>query len=535
MRPSELAAYARFLAAIPALVCERVTMDEARGIVRERLATREARFLAQLERSVYGNPKSPYLALLRRAGCEAGDVGRAVRTDGLEATLSRLRAEGVYVTFDEFKGRQPIVRSGFALEVEAHDFDNPVTRRYLPGFSGGSTGKRTRVLLDVDHVRTRVPTQLLLHDAHGVAATPRALWRAVPPSLIGVNGSLAAVVAGNPIRRWFTHVWYSDVGGLPSRAAVSAVRAAARAGGFRMAPPEHVPFERVERIVHWLRATVDRAGGAMLNSAVSNLVRVAEAAVALGVDLRGAVLSGGGEPPTRAKVDVLERSGARYLAGYTFAEGGSAGLACAAPIEENDHHFAADGMALIQHPRRVGDVEVPAFHFTSLHGSGPKVLLNTESDDFGIVEERRCGCPLEALGFTTHVRRIRSFRKLTGEGMTLVGTDMERILGELLPARFGGGPLDYQLLEEESAARTKLALLVHPRVALRGGPEEVVAAILEALAAAGGAAGLASAVWRQAGTLEVRREPPRCSEMGKQLPFAMAAVGAQGAAVPGQR
>jgi hypothetical protein len=189
------------------------------------------------------------------------------------------------------------------------------------------------------------------------------------------------------------------------------------------------------------------------------------------------VLSGGGEPPTRSKVDAIERSGARHLAGYSFAEGGAVGLACAAPLEENDHHFAADGLALIQHPHQVGDVEVPAFHFTSLHATTPKVLLNAESDDFGVVEERRCGCALEALGYSTHVRRIRSYRKLTGEGMTLVGTDMERILGELLPARFGGGSLDYQLLEEETpAGRSKLALLVDPRVELRGSAAEVVAA-----------------------------------------------------------
>jgi hypothetical protein len=530
MRPAELFAYSRFVAAIPALVRERVTLDDARRIVRERLATREERFLALVGRAVFGNARSPYLPLLRRAGCQAGDLARAVRADGLEATLRRLRAEGVYVSFDELKGRQPIVRPGLTLGVEAHDFDNPLARRYLPGASGGSTGPRTRVLFDADHLRTKVPAQMVLQDAHGVSHAPRALWRAIPPSLIGVGSSLAGVLAGNPVRRWFSHVWYDEAGGFPARAAVSAIRASARLGGARLPAPEHVPFARAGVLVDWLRECLAREGGGVINSSVSNLVRVAEAAVAAGVDLTGAVLSGGGEPPTRSKVDAIERSGARHLAGYSFAEGGAVGLACAAPLEENDHHFAADGLALIQHPHQVGDVEVPAFHFTSLHATTPKVLLNAESDDFGVVEERRCGCALEALGYSTHVRRIRSYRKLTGEGMTLVGTDMERILGELLPARFGGGSLDYQLLEEETpTGRSKLALLVDPRVELRGSAAEVVAAVYDALAAGGGSAQLASAVWRQAGTLELRRETPRSSPMGKLLPLATLGLGALGA------
>jgi hypothetical protein len=44
---------------------------------------------------------------------------------------------------------------------------------------------------------------------------------------------------------------------------------------------------------------------------------------------------------------------------------------------------------------------------------------------------------------------------------------MLHILEEVLPARFGGSPLDYQLLEEEDEQGfTRLSLLVSPRVAL---------------------------------------------------------------------
>jgi hypothetical protein len=49
--------------------------------------------------------------------------------------------------------------------------------------------------------------------------------------------------------------------------------------------------------------------------------------------------------------------------------------------------------------------------------------------------------------------------------MTFLDTDVIRVLEEELPARFGGTPTDYQLLEEEADdGQPRLQLLVHPRV-----------------------------------------------------------------------
>ena len=50
--------------------------------------------------------------------------------------------------------------------------------------------------------------------------------------------------------------------------------------------------------------------------------------------------------------------------------------------------------------------------------------------DFGIVEQRRCGCPLDAAGYRIHLRGVRSVSKLTVEGVSLVGSEMVRILEE---------------------------------------------------------------------------------------------------------
>jgi hypothetical protein len=156
---------------------------------------------------------------------------------------------------------------------------------------------------------------------------------------------------------------------------------------------------------------------------------------------------------------------------------------------------------------------------THLHPSASKLLLNVELDDYGLLEERSCGCPLDALGLRVHLRQIRSFAKLTGEGVTLVGCEMVHILEEVLPARFGGSSLDYQLVEEEDeAGLTRLTLLVSPSVPIAD-EREVIEAIHAALARESLAADMARAFWAQAGTLRVRREAPRVGSGGKQMPL----------------
>jgi hypothetical protein len=212
-------------------------------------------------------------------------------------------------------------------------------------------------------------------------------------------------------------------------------------------------------------------------------------------------------------------------------------MACASPVDGNDLHFMKQCLGLIQYPRRVPGTEtkVAAFHFTSLLPTAPKLLLNVESDDYGLLERRACGCPLEALGLAEHLREVRSFRKLTGEGMTLVGSEMVHILEEVLPARFGGGPLDYQLIEEEDEQGfTRLSLLVHPRLEIAD-EAAVVAATLEALGQSSVAADLARAVWARSGTLRVRRQEPVWTARGKLMPLHLAERASRQADPGGQR
>lgn len=178
-------------------------------------------------------------------------------------------------------------------------------------------------------------------------------------------------------------------------------------------------------------------------------------------------------------------------------------------------HFLKDGLALVQHPRTVpgSSIAVDAFYFTTLLPSAPKIMLNTESDDYGVVEARSCGCPLEACGFTEHFRYVRSFGKLTGHGMTLVGTDLVRVLEEVLPARFGGSPLDYQLAEvEDETGFTRFEILVDPKVPIAD-EARVADVVLESLAAG------PRELYRQAGTIRVRRAPPIWTPRTRLLPL----------------
>src|SRR3972149_12279529 len=146
-------------------------------------------------------------------------------------------------------------------------------------------------------------------------------------------------------------------------------------------------------------------------------------------------------------------------------------------------------------------------------------MLNDENDDYGLIETRSCGCPLEGYGFTEHLRHVRSFKKLTGEGVTLIGSEMIHILEEVLPARFGGSLLDYQLLEEEDEKGfTRLNLLVSPEVEIAD-EKELIKVVLESLERASDSADFARALWSQAKTIQVKRKKPVCTDQGKLMPL----------------
>ena len=112
--------------------------------MRRGMEQREANFLKLVERGVQGNPRSPYARLLRLARCEMGDLREMVRTRGLVSALRSLRDAGVYVTFEEYKGREPIVRHGESFKIAPADFDNPFISASYQSETGGEHGRRAR-------------------------------------------------------------------------------------------------------------------------------------------------------------------------------------------------------------------------------------------------------------------------------------------------------------------------------------------------------------------------------------------------------
>ena len=519
---SELLAFARFLSGLPAFVRRHMTLAEAQAIIEKRLRSREANFLDVLQRGVFGNPKSPYRALLSMAGCSFDDVSELVSKEGLEGTLQILRQQGVYVSFEEFKGLQPIVRGSATIDTTPADFDNPEAGRYYSMQTGGSTGAGRRVQLDLAHLEALLPGRILVRHVHGVRDVPFAAWTDLPPGF-GLNGVLLQAASDRDPLEWFSSQPISGPNGPPLRyrLAVRATIGVARLAGAKVSLPRYVPFDQAVVLARWAADQVQRSGGCAIQGSVSRIMRIAIAATTHKIDLTGVVLRGGGEPPTPAKIKRIVSTGAIFRSSYAFSEIGTVGSSCVNATGPNDQHFMQDHLAMVQASRRVPgfDIEVPAFCFTSLLTSAPKLLLNVESDDYGTVDTKPCGCEWERLGFPRHLRDIRSFRKLTGEGVTLVGSDIERILDELLPAKFGGSSLDYQFAEEEDEhGFTRLTLRVAPSIEL-GDEAAALDFVLRSLEQSGGAAAVAQSLWRQAGTLRIRRESPVMTRRGKLMPL----------------
>ena len=498
-----------------------LTLEGARRIVHHRMAHREENFLRMARDSIYGHPNSPYLALLKLAGCELGDLRKLVRMEGLEGALGKLRDTGVYVTFEEFKGRRPIIRGSQHIPVNAMDFDNPFARRDFSLQTGGSTGHAMAVGQGLDYIAAGAPHQMLTLDAYGLLDVPAILWMCILPGN-ALRFILQRAAYGQP-----SHRWYSSTGWRDSRYWLKYALGTLymifwmRYFGVGIPLPRFARLDEARKVAFWIHKALKTHGRCLLYSSASRALRVSIAAQKAGLDLTGATARVGGEPLTAAKSEVIQRSGLNCLCNYGSVETGALGYSCKAPKNTDDMHFLHDSFALIQYPHPIpgSDTAVPAFNLTSLLDTAPKVMLNYQSDDFGTVEQRHCGCSLETLGYTTHISTIRSYGKLVGEAVTLIDNEMLGILEKVLPAQCGGSPLDYQLMEEEDTyGLTRLYLVIHPHIPIKD-EQAVIHIMQKALRASSPAADAARTVWQQAGTIRIKRQVPVTTAHGKVLPL----------------
>lgn len=498
-----------------------LSLDEARRLVRDRMEHREDNFLRIVERSVYKHPRSPYLPLLKMAGCELGDLRALVGKKGLEDSLRDLRAAGVYVTYEELKGRKPIERNQLTLQVRPREFDNPLVRRDFEIRTSGSTGLAQSVNQNLDALADESPFRRLTLQAHGISCVPMVLWSAFLPGAT-FRAILMSARMREPVEKWFAPSgWRDSQYWFKYGLATIYMIACIRASGYRIPFPKIVRIDQAELVARYMHELCKENPVCVLHSSMSRALRVCLAAQEHGLDLTRCVVWGGGEPATAAKIDQIRRTAGRFLPSYAMTEAGILGYGCPDSADPTDVHLRRDGLALISYPQKVGNSEttVPAFNITTLLDTSSKILLNAQMDDYGIVEERSCGCELGSQSYTTHISQMRSYSKLVSEGATLIGNEMIQILEQVLPSRFGGSVLDYQLLEQEDAnGLTRLYLVISPRVRIQN-EEDVIAALLQALSASSPMGDAARAVWQKALTIQVKRQEPILTPGGKFLPL----------------
>ena len=509
---ADLVATLRAARGIPAYLRNPLTPEQCRVIVGRRLEQRGSDFLDLARRTMFAAPTSPYLSLLRLAGCEYGDLERMVRADGVEGALGTLFRGGVYLTVDEFKGRRPVVRGGTTIACDPRSLRNPVSVPHLLARTSGSRGVPARIPLDLACVRDWAVNMNLALDARGGAAWLRAVW-----GTPGIIPLLWYSACGIPAARWFMKV---DPGTLGRRSrlpwAIRVVGWTSRLARVRLPSPEYAPVDDPRSILEWMRATLGHGHPLHLWSTPSSVVRLCHAAEREGVDLDGAHFTITGEPVTEACLAAIRRVHGDALPDYGSVDsGGSVTYGCLSPEAADDVHVFSDLNAVIQadgQPFPRG-----ALLLSSLRPTAPFVLLNVSMGDRATMTDRRCGCPMERLGWRSHLHTIRSYEKLTAGGVTFEDTDVVRILEEVLPARFGGGPRDYQLIEEQASdGEPRLRLLMHPAIG-PADPAAVAGAFLDAISAGAEHRRHMTAEWRAAGLLGVEREAPRVAASGKVL------------------
>jgi hypothetical protein len=200
-------------------------------------------------------------------------------------------------------------------------------------------------------------------------------------------------------------------------------------------------------------------------------------------------------------------------------ETGRIGVTCTARRHPDEVHLLLDKLAVLRRDVEARTRKIEgSLVLTTLWARAPKLLLNVESDDTAVVEKGPCGCPLGDLGQTTRLHTIRSWEKLTTEGMTFTSSYTLRLVEEVLPERFGGGPTDYQLVEDRSGPLSNIRLLVSPRVGAADASEVREVALRE-LAADGPSARFMAESWRAAGLPRVERREPYATRRPKILPL----------------
>jgi hypothetical protein len=512
---------ARLAAALPRFFRERTELQQAQIEIQRLLDTRVERFLELVRSRIYERPRSPYLSLLKNAGCEFSDLKASIERYGLEETLVKLAGEGVYFTSDEFKGKTEVIRSGISFRVSPGHFERS---NLSAGFVIQSSGTKNRPVETFSPLEWRaleVYGEAIFYAANDLFSCAHAVYEPIIAGrilFILINGKL-----GIPVDRWFALrvMAHGVVEERYHRLNARLVAMMGRWFGSGINNPQ--PLERgdLAPIVEWILDSRRLGRNCCITTVVSNAARIASLASEQGLSLAGTVFAVSGEPLTHPKKCAIEKTGARIALRYGPGGGSGAALGCGNPEFIDEVHVPQTMFMLVEHPRPrdYGGRPIHSLMQTTMHPTAPRFLLNVENGDYATLLTRDCGCPLQRVGFTQHLHTIRSYEKMTSEGMNYSGSDLFELLEHTIPSEFGGGPGDYQLVEEEDErGQTRLTLLIHPAV---GELDEakLLIRLQQGLACGSRNHGFISKVWQDAGTFRVKREVPYASARGKILPL----------------
>ena len=514
---SELRALISYLGGLYGFLRTTASEEECRRRVHRQLEGRDEAFLRMLVAGVFAESRSPYGRMCREAGIELGDATALVRTEGLEPTLERLYDAGVYLTLDELRGRSPVRRGRLEFIAQPDDFDNPLARIDYGTRSGGSRSSGMPVGTDLRLLEYHAGYVPMVMDAFGLRGRPMALWFPTAPATTGIRILLTHAKLGLRNERWFSQSRTVPGKASARQAALTwATVLMSKLRGSALPKPEYTPPEDAGRVAEWLAEAKRRTGPALLHTTPGSAVRVCLAADELGIDISDSFFRLGGEPYTPARARVVAAAGCRAASNYYMVElGGYLGLACASAEEFDDVHLLTDKVAVVQRDKHLDhEATVGALSYTTLHPLSPKVLINLASDDYGVLRRRDCGCPIGRSGFGLHLHGIRSHDKLTSEGVTFIGSDLIKLVEEVLPSRFGGSATDFQLVEGDDHGLPSVAIVVSPRI---GDIDEdkVVETMISFLRSSGRAQAMMAEMWRTSGTLRVVRRQPYVTAAAK--------------------
>ena len=189
-----------------ALVNAPVSLAEAEVHDPTEIERQPQRLLRSLDELVWPSPTSPTRRLLEAAGAEPADVASLVAELGVVGALEQLRDRGVYVSYEEYHGRQPIQRGSTTFEVSPADFFNPVSRADYLATTGGSRSEGTPVELSFAWQRRQGVQRAVQLDIAGVLGAPTATWLPVFPSAAGFGAVMKLTAGGNRPERWFSQI-----------------------------------------------------------------------------------------------------------------------------------------------------------------------------------------------------------------------------------------------------------------------------------------------------------------------------------------